>query len=96
MSTPCPFCRKDIELGDRIGRRETCPLCGRDLHVCLCCRFYAPGSYNDCREPQAERVVVKDRSNFCDFFSFGDISRTADPQTGKAAARDRLESLFKK
>jgi hypothetical protein len=70
MNTTCPFCGKGIELGDRIGRRETCPLCGRDLHVCLCCRFYAPGTYNDCREPQAERVVVKDRSNFCDFFSF--------------------------
>lgn len=96
MNTTCPFCGKSIELGDRIGRRETCTLCGRDLHVCLCCRFYAPGTYNDCREPQAERVVVKDRSNFCDFFSFRDASRSADPQPGNADARDRLESLFKK
>lgn len=96
MNTTCPFCRNDIELGDRIGRRETCPRCNRDLHVCLCCRFYAPGAYNDCREPQAERVVDKDRSNFCDFFSFRDPSGQADPQAGKTSSRDRLESLFRK
>lgn len=96
MNAPCPFCRNDIELGDRIGRRETCPRCNRDLHVCLCCRFYAPGAYNDCREPQAERVVIKDRSNFCDFFAFRDGSSLAAPANGRSSSRDRLESLFKK
>ncbi|HOI75414.1 MAG TPA: hypothetical protein PLO63_14815 [Syntrophales bacterium] len=96
MNTTCPFCRKDIELGDRIGRRETCPLCGRDLHVCLCCLFYAPGSYNDCREPQAERVVVKDRSNFCDFYSFLPPGEGTPPTSPKPSPKDALESLFKK
>jgi hypothetical protein len=40
--------------------------------------------------------VDKDRSNFCDFFSFRDPSGQADPQAGKTSSRDRLESLFRK
>lgn len=96
MNATCPFCGKGIEVGDRIGRREACPLCYRDLHVCLCCRFYAPGAYNDCREPQAERVVDKDRSNFCDFFSFRDPYRPDSPAPPKPSPKDALQSLFKK
>ena len=65
-----------------------------DLHCCLNCSFYDLGAYNDCREPQAERVLDKIRSNFCDFFKFkqtGKSSGTADSGT-----KDKLEDLFKK
>ena len=52
MKRICHACQKTLDIGDRVGRREACPFCGRDLHVCLNCRFYAPGAYNDCRETQ--------------------------------------------
>jgi hypothetical protein len=96
MKRICHACQKTLDIGDRVGRREACPFCGRDLHVCLNCRFYAPGAYNDCRETQAERVVEKDRSNFCDFFAFRDGQPQPGTETGTAAPKDRLESLFKK
>ncbi|NTU59971.1 MAG: hypothetical protein HGA98_02805, partial [Deltaproteobacteria bacterium] len=51
------------------GRRDTCPGCTADLHACVQCAHYSPGSYNDCREPQADRVTDKERSNFCDWFA---------------------------
>ena len=38
---------------------------------------------NDCREPQAQRVLDKTRSNFCDFFS---CKRGAQPVEDKAPA----------
>jgi hypothetical protein len=90
----CHKCRKEISEELFIGRQSQCPFCGSDLHCCLNCSFYDNGAYNDCREPQAERVLDKTRSNFCDFFKFkqsGKSSVTADSGT-----KDKLELLFKK
>ncbi len=53
---------------DRVGFRDECPQCDRPLHVCLNCGFYDPAYNNQCRETQAERVVDKDRFNFCEYF----------------------------
>ena len=92
----CHSCKKTLDIEKKVGRRESCPFCDSDLHVCLNCRFYDPGSYNDCREPQAERVVIKDRSNFCDYFEFRD---SASGERGKEEERNpkkKLEGLFKK
>ncbi|MDO9514909.1 MAG: hypothetical protein Q7J01_02245 [Syntrophales bacterium] len=89
----CYKCRKELGRDGAVGRRDICPFCGIDLHVCLSCRFYDPGSYNDCREPQAERVVEKDRSNFCDYFEFG-VSGDTVKEKG-VDPKGKLEDLFK-
>ena len=64
----CFHCKKALNITAKPGRGEECTSCGADLKVCLNCRFFEPGSYNECREGNAERVLVKDRANFCDFF----------------------------
>ena len=76
------------------GRADTCTKCGRDTKVCKGCIFYEKGINNDCREPQADRVVEKERSNFCDYFKprAGAGSGTATRDAMKAAA----DALFKK
>ena len=90
----CRHCKKEIPADLFIGRQEQCPFCRSDLHSCLNCVFYERGGYNDCREVQAERVLDKSRSNFCDFFHFRN-------ESGKTKAvpfdpKDKLEALFKK
>lgn len=90
----CHKCRKEIADDFFVGRQSQCPSCGADLHCCLNCFFYEPGAYNDCREPQAERVLDKDRSNFCDFFSFKGGAKSSGPAASDA--KDKLENLFKK
>jgi len=92
----CYKCRKELGGEKLVGRRDTCPFCGSDLHVCLNCRFYDPGAYNNCREPQAERVVEKDRSNFCDYFEFGDSAPGNAAHHQGADPRAELGELFKK
>jgi hypothetical protein len=92
----CQTCRKELTIERKVGRQELCPSCGADLHICLNCSFYSPGAYNDCREPQAERVVDKKRSNFCDFFIFAEGPARPKAASGKDDARTRLDSLFKK
>lgn len=89
----CFRCGKTIELKARIGRQESCPYCRCDLHVCKNCRFYSPGAYNDCREPQAERVLDKEKANFCDFFSFR--ANEGKEESKEKEARKRLEDLFR-
>ncbi|MBN2109353.1 MAG: hypothetical protein JW832_18135 [Deltaproteobacteria bacterium] len=91
----CHSCKKPIETSERIGRADTCPHCGTDLHCCLNCRFYDSGSHNKCRETQAERVVDKENSNFCDYFSFAEHDAAADG-AGPAPKKNPLDGLFKK
>lgn len=77
------------------GRRDSCPGCGRDLHACVCCSFFAPGHYNHCREPQADRVLDPEKANFCDYFRPADRAEYAAPDP-RAEAKARLEALFRK
>ena len=93
----CHACGNPVEAGGTIGRADTCSACDADLHCCLNCRYYDEGAYNDCSETQAERVVDKERSNFCDYFSFDEAGegevRPKIPGTGK---KNPLDALFKK
>jgi len=96
MIMKCVFCNKSIKLTEKVSRRDTCPQCGRDLHCCKQCKFYDPGAYNECKEVAAERIIDKERANFCDFFlprgakgGRGSFDRTKE-------AKAALEALFKK
>jgi hypothetical protein len=90
----CVFCEKEIDLNGRVSRSDSCPHCGHDLHCCLQCKFHDPGSYNECKEASAERVVDKERANFCDYFS---LKGSKEGVFGKEAiAKQALEDLFKK
>jgi len=88
----CHQCKKEIKLESFTGRQEQCPFCCADLHGCGNCTFYERGAYNDCRESQAERVLDKTRSNFCDYFSFRQTNNSTEKQPD---AKDKLETLFK-
>jgi hypothetical protein len=90
----CHGCGKALEIKLPVGRKDACPSCGADLRCCLNCAHHAPGSYNDCREPQAERVLEKGRSNFCDHFRFRD-GAPGPARPGAGSARSRLDDLFK-
>ena len=92
----CHACESqyDVTPGEPLGFRANCEACQADLHVCLSCEHHDPQAYNECREPNAERVLDKDRGNRCEYFRSG---------TGEAAGtsdRDRslsdLDNLFKK
>ncbi|MEE9912203.1 MAG: hypothetical protein K4571_10830 [Deltaproteobacteria bacterium] len=90
----CQNCKKEIPADLFVGRQEQCPFCRTDLHSCLNCVFYERGIYNDCREGQAERVLDKGRSNFCDYFRF----KVSTEKSGATPTdpKEKLEGLFKK
>ncbi len=91
----CFKCGEKNEFPDRVPLRAECSKCGEDLHVCKCCQFYDPKVYNECREPQAEVVHDKERSNRCEYFQpagpGGKVSGN-----NKDALLSAAEALFKK
>lgn len=92
----CHKCKKEISIDRTVGRNDVCPFCSADLRCCLNCRHYDQRSYNQCREPQAERVLDKDRSNFCDYFNYKEVDTQDKPIEVSASARNKLNDLFKK
>lgn len=91
----CQHCRTELLLEGKIGIKETCFSCGFDLHCCLNCSFHDPRAYNQCRETQAERVVDKEKANYCDFFVFREVSSKPQAAGGVSDARKKLDDLFK-
>lgn len=92
----CFACGKELTIDGRVGRADECPACHADLHCCRNCRFYDRSAYNECREPSAERVVEKEKANFCDYFELA-AGAVGVKETDKVAeARRKLERLFKK
>ena len=90
----CFSCGTKIQHEGNVGRRDECPKCRADVHVCKNCLHYDPKAYNECREPQADVTREKDRANFCDYFSPNGSGKSSGPskQDLKAAA----EALFRK
>ena len=92
----CHGCGAERELaaGERVGFREACEGCGRDLHVCKNCRFHDPSAYNECREPNAERVSDREQANRCEYYVPLAAGRRDEMDAG--GARSELDALFKK
>jgi len=93
----CNACGAAIELrsSERIGTRDTCATCSADLHSCVNCGFHDPSAYNECREPNAERVNERSRGNRCDYFSPGEQGG-GEAEARRSAAVADLDALFKK
>ena len=92
----CYACKKEVEIDiiHKLSRFEECPHCKKDLHCCKMCTFYDPAAYNECRESMAQRVVEKEKSNFCDYFSLEKNVLARIPAREKL--KNAATSLFKK
>lgn len=95
MIVRCYKCQLEHELPAIISRQETCYKCHADLRCCKMCIHYDPRVYNDCRESQAERIVEKEKANFCSYFEIKNSLNTIDPKTEKDLVLEKLKSLFK-
>ena len=94
----CAFCKKEFSMKDKVMRHDTCPHCGWDVRCCKQCKFYDYSAYNECHEVMAERVIQKERANFCEYFILrGSVPDGVDAGTSKQEeAKKALEALFKK
>ena len=93
--TTCYACHKNIDIdpNSKIKRSEECPYCYASLKCCRMCQFYAPGQYNECRESNAERLLEKEKANFCDYFVL--YSCNIDPEEVVQEQWSNANALFK-
>ena len=77
-----------------LGRREECPQCHADLHVCRLCEFYDTSVSRSCREPIADEVKDKDRANFCGYFTARPGAHRPTDTSAADESRTKLSELF--
>ncbi|MCE5255625.1 MAG: hypothetical protein LLF89_02125 [Spirochaetaceae bacterium] len=96
----CYFCGEALPSDRGIGFNETCPDCGKDMHVCANCDFYKTGLHWDCRETIDALVEDKEKRNFCDFFAAApqylqNSDGSPSARSKAQSARSAFDSLFK-
>lgn len=69
-SAHCYKCNSPFEYDalKKVSRGAECPKCKTSLKCCKMCTFFEASSYNECKEPVAERIVDKEKPNFCEYF----------------------------
>ncbi len=94
-SFACYFCLKNIPVigAFKVMRTEDCPYCSKSLHCCKMCKFFDPRVYNECIENNADRVVDKEKANFCDYFSLKGAQSSGPTKDELLKSAD---ALFKK
>jgi hypothetical protein len=93
----CYSCGVPFPYDYKPGFNDVCDRCGKDLHVCLMCRFYAPGAHLDCSEDIEEHVVDKGKRNHCDFFMLAEkyIDKSTSPGAISGSdAKKKFNALF--
>lgn len=95
QSFKCYNCQKNIPVfgAFKVARTEDCPYCSKSLHCCKMCKFYDPKVYNECLESNAERIVDKEKANFCDYFVLSGSGLTGP---SKEELINSADALFKK
>lgn len=95
MDIRCYKCQTvlDLTTESKVSRQEECPKCFANIHCCKMCFFYEPKSYNECKEPVAQRIVEKEKNNFCEFFK---LATTSGHIENKSSLQSAADALFKK
>ena len=79
------------------GPEDRCPQCGADLHACVQCDSFDPGSTFECTQPIKARVSPKDARNACTLFAprtTVERQTGSTPAEGQPSARQAFDDLF--
>ena len=77
-----------------LSRRDQCPECTAELHVCKMCVHFDASVPRQCREDGAEDVTEKERANFCDWFKPSEQAFDPQRKSEADAAAAALSALF--
>ena len=77
-----------------LARLAECPRCRSQLHVCRMCEFFDRSVADSCKEPVADRVMDKERANFCGYLRVSSREWVPQDDSGASQARQDLEALF--
>ncbi len=91
----CFRCGESLEkLSLPLSRRDECPSCTANVHVCRMCIYFDANVPRQCLEDGAEDVKEKLKVNFCDWFKPSASAFDPIMAAQEAQAKSELESLF--
>ena len=91
----CFRCGESLEkLSLPLSRRDECPACTADLHICRMCVYFDPNVPRQCTEDGAEEVLDKLKVNFCDWFKPSSTAFDPAMAARESQAKNQLDSLF--
>ena len=91
----CYRCGHSLEtLPLPLGRRDECPNCVAELHVCRMCLMYDPREPTGCTEDEALEVLDKEHANFCDYFKPSPDAFSPGLMEAQGRAQSELAGLF--
>lgn len=98
MGKPALKCWKcGTDLGDiplPLGREAKCKSCQAHLHCCRICIFFDKTVSKQCKEPIAEEVKDKTRSNFCGYLQINPDAFQAKDNNEVSTSQAELDALF--
>jgi hypothetical protein len=98
MGRAVPQCWKcGSDLGDAplpLGREAKCKSCHAHLHCCRICIFFDKSLSKQCKEPIAEEVKDKTRSNFCGYLQINPDAYQEKDSDAASTPQTELEALF--
>ncbi len=91
----CYRCGESLEeLSLPLSRRDECPACTVNVHVCRMCIYFDASVPRQCIEDGAEEVQDKLKVNFCDWFIPSSTAFDPAMASKDSRARNELDSLF--
>jgi len=89
----CNTVLPDYDEFSKISRHDECFKCKTILRCCKMCHFYDVLTYNECKEINAERILDKERPNYCSYFQVAINAGSKKPD--KDRLLDAASKLFK-
>lgn len=77
-----------------VSRREECPSCRAEVHVCRMCLHYRANRQQWCAEDRAEPPSSTERANFCDYYALNENAWSGQGENPDQASLDQLSALF--
>lgn len=77
-----------------ITRRDECPVCHTELHVCRMCRHFDPHITGQCGHDYADPPRERERANFCDYFKLLKKAFRPIEKSKSMVAKAELAALF--
>lgn len=94
-SLRCWKCGADLKRVPRpFSRFAECPACKAELHVCRMCRHYDLRYIGECSHEFADKVLEKEKANFCSYFKPSKRAYQGGEDAEKLKAQQELETLF--
>jgi len=81
-----------------VGLEDRCPQCGADLHACVQCVSFDPGSTFECMQTIPARVSPKDARNTCALYAprtTFERQTGSTPAAGPVSPQQAFDDLFK-